>query len=176
MISGHHRTRASRSAGVMRLPVLVDVSGLSRSQIVAKQIAHNAIQGRDDASVLLDMLTEITDPDDILEAHITPEQLKVEAPEPIVDVDIDLDFRTVTLLFLPTGVEDFRTVIDRLTGDEEMVALCDMEILPKFRLAAQGIIERENIRALGSVVSRMCDIVLEYQAGQPDPEPEKAPA
>src|SRR6266699_1322539 len=46
-ISGHHRTRAATAAGLSELFVLVDVTGLSRSQIAAKQLAHNAIEGQD---------------------------------------------------------------------------------------------------------------------------------
>ena len=45
IISGHHRTRAATAAGLSELFTLVDVTGLTRSQIAAKQLAHNAIEG-----------------------------------------------------------------------------------------------------------------------------------
>src|SRR3989442_8911991 len=47
IISGHHRTRAATAAGLSELFTLVDVTGLTRSQIAAKQLAQNAIAGQD---------------------------------------------------------------------------------------------------------------------------------
>ena len=43
IISGHHRFRAAREAGMKEVIVILDISGLNRSQIAAKQIPHNAI-------------------------------------------------------------------------------------------------------------------------------------
>src|SRR3990167_3081838 len=46
IVSGHHRTRAARAAGLNEVPVLIDTTTtLTRSQIVAKQLAHNSISG-----------------------------------------------------------------------------------------------------------------------------------
>ena len=42
-----------------------------------------------------------------------------------------------------------------------MVGLCDVEVLPKFREAVKRTSGAYDIRALGAVVSKMCDIVLE---------------
>src|SRR2546427_679740 len=46
IISGHHRTRAATAAGLSELFVLVDVTGLSRSQIAAKQLATTPSKAR----------------------------------------------------------------------------------------------------------------------------------
>ena len=48
IVSGHHRIKSARAAGLKELIVILDVSGLTRSQIVAKQLAHNAISGFDE--------------------------------------------------------------------------------------------------------------------------------
>ena len=48
IISGHHRIRSGKDAGLKEFFVILDISGLNRSKIVAKQIAHNAISGFDD--------------------------------------------------------------------------------------------------------------------------------
>src|SRR5437667_8151464 len=52
IVSGHHRLRAATAAGVIELFALVDVTGLSRSQIAAKQLAHNSIEGEDNEQLL----------------------------------------------------------------------------------------------------------------------------
>lgn len=46
LISGHHRVRGCRAAGVETIIVLADTRDLDRSQIVAKQLAHNAIDAK----------------------------------------------------------------------------------------------------------------------------------
>src|SRR5262249_25601288 len=55
LISGHHRTRAATAAGLTEMFTLVDVTGLSRSQIAAKQLAHNAIEGTDNEQLLAEI-------------------------------------------------------------------------------------------------------------------------
>ena len=52
IISGHHRIKSARAAELKEIIAIIDVSGLSRSKIASKQLAHNAISGFDDPSVL----------------------------------------------------------------------------------------------------------------------------
>lgn len=47
------------------------------------------------------------------------------------------------------------------SGDERMVGLCDVEVLPKFREAVRRVADVHDIHAIGAAVSMMCDIVLE---------------
>lgn len=55
IISGHHRVKSARAAEMKEIIAIVDVSGLSRSKIAAKQLAHNAISGFDDDSTLREL-------------------------------------------------------------------------------------------------------------------------
>lgn len=45
LVSGHHRVRAARAAGLVEIFVLADTRDLSKSKVRAKQIAHNRISG-----------------------------------------------------------------------------------------------------------------------------------
>lgn len=56
IISGHHRVKSARAAEMKEIIAIVDVSGLSRSKIAAKQLAHNAISGFDDDSTLREIV------------------------------------------------------------------------------------------------------------------------
>lgn len=49
IISGHHRTRAATAAGLSELFVLMDVTGLTRSQIAAKHLATTPSMRRREA-------------------------------------------------------------------------------------------------------------------------------
>lgn len=59
IVSGHHRVRASRAAGIRDIWAIVDITGLSTSQIKAKQLAHNSISGVDDPAMLAQILAQI---------------------------------------------------------------------------------------------------------------------
>ena len=49
IVSGHHRIRSAKDSGIMsEIFVILDTTGLRRSQVAAKQLAHNAISGFDD--------------------------------------------------------------------------------------------------------------------------------
>ena len=73
IISGHHRVRAATAAGISEMFVLVDVTGLTRSQIAAKQLAHNAIEGQDNEQLLAEIYRQIEDAESKLEAFIDAE-------------------------------------------------------------------------------------------------------
>ena len=71
IISGHHRIRSAKDSGVLtELFVILDTTGLRRSQVAAKQLAHNAISGFDDQSTLKEIAKMIDDVDDMLESYI----------------------------------------------------------------------------------------------------------
>ena len=71
IISGHHRIRSAKDSGVLtELFVILDTTGLRRSQVAAKQLAHNAISGFDDQSTLKEIAKMIDDVDDMLESTL----------------------------------------------------------------------------------------------------------
>lgn len=70
IISGHHRVKSARAAEMKEIIAIVDVSGLSRSKIAAKQLAHNAISGFDDDSTLREIVKMIDDVDDMIESFV----------------------------------------------------------------------------------------------------------
>ena len=70
IVSGHHRIKSARAAGMKEIIAIIDVSGLSRSKIASKQLAHNAISGFDDPSVLREICKMLDDVDDMLESFI----------------------------------------------------------------------------------------------------------
>ena len=70
IISGHHRIKSARAAGMKEIIAIIDVSGLSRSKIASKQLAHNAISGFDDPSILREICKMLDDVDDMLESFI----------------------------------------------------------------------------------------------------------
>lgn len=59
IISGHHRVKSAREAGLKEIIVILDKSGLTRSKAASKQLAHNAIseklfKGKNNLAICMD--------------------------------------------------------------------------------------------------------------------------
>lgn len=76
IISGHHRVKSAREAGLKEIIVILDKSGLTRSKAASKQLAHNAISGFDDESTLREIVKLMDNVDDMMESYIGKEILE----------------------------------------------------------------------------------------------------
>lgn len=124
IVSGHHRIRACREAGIVEIPILLDKSNLTRSQIVAKQLAHNSLVGEDDKAILLQLYSMMDNIDDKLEAFIDVDELKIENIEKpdIINLAEKVNFKTMTFVFTEKEFNDIDKLLDRLQqeGSDEV--------------------------------------------------------
>ena len=173
IVSGHHRVRAARKAELQKIHVLVDVTGLSRSEIVSKQLSHNAIGGVDDPDILAQLFQEMTTIEDMVSSHIDPFEIGVypatEVPK-LDTVKVNYETRVVTFMFLPTQADQFDEVCDRIPQSVDDVALLPLDLVSKFEETMQQLGKRCDIRAMGAVVSKMCDLALEWIEEHPEEE------
>ena len=117
VISGHHRIRSAKDSGVMQeIFVILDISGLRRSQVAAKQLAHNAINGYDDQSTLREIAKMIDDVDDMMESYIGKDVLgePLAELEKLIAPKVEFDWRNVTFTFLPHQIDDLEKLISVL--------------------------------------------------------------
>ena len=96
--------------------VIIDVSGLSRSKIAAKQLAHNAISGFDDQDVLKEICKMLDDVDDMLESFVGKDIIKepLEQYDKLLSPAVHFDFKNVTFSFLPHQVQDMDALVKNL--------------------------------------------------------------
>ena len=175
IISGHHRVRAATAAGISEMFVLVDVTGLTRSQIAAKQLAHNAIEGEDNEQLLEEIYRQIEDAESKLEAFIDA-KLDVEIPKVKIEgLDIDIDFKTVLLIFLPRvkerldrALEYIRSSGQRLDG-VYIAADTDYASLEK---AVEQINQQYDVRVVADIIGKMADLALQA-CGESVSDPER---
>lgn len=59
VISGNHRVMAAIDAGLREIQVLVIKSSITESEMIAIQLSHNAIVGKDDATILKDLYSKL---------------------------------------------------------------------------------------------------------------------
>jgi hypothetical protein len=164
IVSGHHRTRAATAAGLQEMFILLDTTGLSRSQLLAKQLAHNAIEGQDNEQLLAEIYRQIEDAESKLEAFID-EKLDVEIPKVKIEgLDVEIDFKTVLLIFLPRvkerldrAVEYVRSSGQRLDG-VYIAAESDYAPLEK---AVRTINREWDVRVLADILGKMADLSLQ---------------
>lgn len=106
IVSGHHRVRACRAAGIVEIPILLDESNLTRSQIIAKQLAHNSIVGTSDKDILKQLYEEMDNIDDKLESFINVDDLAKSglSDADVVNLTEEVKFKDDDLLIHAKGI------------------------------------------------------------------------
>lgn len=152
IISGHHRVRSARMAGVTSIYVLVDPEELTPSQVKAKQLAHNK-----------QLYEEIEDQELRLSTGLGPEDFnldKVGADFKTDGLDLKYDYRQIVLLFLPDGVEKFVEMLDLVAADTVIVS--DRPTFDPLIEAVRKVAATEDIRNMSAVFLKMAEIIGDY--------------
>lgn len=160
IISGHHRARAARAAGLTTIPVLVDTADMPRSLVAAKQIAHNELVGNPDALLLAQLVQRIDSPDDFLLSGLDA--------APIPDVDLPrttlalpqakFDYRTVTIMFLPEQLDDFEDFLKTLPQTADTVGAAHLDQFPEFAKAVSTYMRVRNIKNMAAAITVLTQI------------------
>lgn len=164
IISGHHRVKSARAAGLKEIIVIIDVSGLTRSQIAAKQLAHNAISGFDDESTLREIVKMITDVDDMIESFVGKDILEepLEQYEKMLSPAVQFDFKNVTFTFLPHQIHDMEALIKSLeVASPEIIGVAPYEQCKTFVETLSKFQKFEDIRNVGAAIHSMIETVNE---------------
>jgi len=166
IISGHHRVRAARKAGLTSLFVLVEERDLTRAQVTAKQLAHNALAGADDEQMLAELYASIDEVNAKLEAGIFTLEQKIEVNAGrLEDVKFDFEYEQVALLFLKHEYANFMEVVKELEDDlaqASQICLCGHEQFEAYKQMIKEVSKRENIRNTTAVMARIMEIVAAY--------------
>lgn len=164
IISGHHRIRSARAAGLKEIYAILDTSGLNRSKIATKQLAHNAISGFDDESTLREICKMITDVDDMIESGMGKDYFQKieEAVESLATPSVTFDFKTVSFTFLPHQLQDMKKLTDSLHTD--YIGVADIGQFDGFVDALKKTQKFEDVKAVGAAVYVMVKYANEYIA------------
>ena len=162
IVSGHHRIRAAKEAGVTQAPVLVDDSGLGRSAIVAKQLAHNRLEGYDDQPTLQRLFDMLATPDEILESGLADDMMEMAdvAIDPLLAPHLDVEWKVVTFTFLPHQIDKLRELIDLIPPSDEVWAVPAGQFKP-FMAAVLDYARVRNVRNVGMAIHELAEVAVE---------------
>ncbi|MBI1207236.1 MAG: hypothetical protein GC191_08100 [Azospirillum sp.] len=114
VLSGNHRVQAGIKAGIEHTDVLEITSPLTEQQLVAIQLSHNAITGKDDPSILKE-LWGLLDFDLKEYSGLTDDLFKVEELDvSVLKVEQPL-YHELTISFLPADKAAFDGYLSALT-------------------------------------------------------------
>lgn len=124
VLSGNHRTQAAVAAGLNDIDVMVIDAPLDEARKIALQLSHNSIAGQDDPAVLASLYEKIDDIDWRAYSGLDDKTLDL-----LVDTEVpamaeaNLDFATLTVLFLPNELDDAKETVEEAlrfcTGADE---------------------------------------------------------
>ena len=159
VISGHHRIRSAKDSGVLQeIFVILDISGLRRSQVAAKQLAHNAINGYDDQSTLREIAKMIDDVDDMMESYIGKDVLgePLAELEKLIAPKVEFDWRNVTFTFLPHQIDDLEKLISVLQSvSPDIIGVAPIEDHKPFIEAITKFQTFANVKNTGAAIHAM---------------------
>lgn len=176
IVSGHHRVRAARAAGYEEIVVLVDVRPMTRSQIIAKQLAHNSLAGQDDPDILKQLALMMETADDRLASGLPDEIFgdteKLDAMK-LFTPQIDFDYRTISFTFLPHQQAELERLAALLDGRQDLVMICPEHQFDELLLAASRYARFKKVLAGATAVTLMVRAALaEIEAAEEQQEEE----
>lgn len=164
IISGHHRVRAARAAGMQEVFVLVDEGTLSEDEIRSKQLAHNALAGFDDPQILADIYREIEAMEERIATGLTDLEkgLEGQIPVQIDDVAVQFEYEPISFLFLKKDNVRFQEILAKLEPGAKYLA--DKADFERFAEDLIKVSEAHDIRSISAIMVKVLDVLEEHLA------------
>lgn len=164
VISGNHRVKAAKQAGITRLHIMyVEEHLITNDEKRAIQLSHNSITGQDDLEILRELVDEITSADYKEYAHIDESVF-----EELGKYDYDIiqptnEVVSITFTFFDTAKANYDKVLeelDTMTDDQiENLTLLPKDNMHVFNEIVGKVQEKYRIKSYGLAIARMVEIV-----------------
>ncbi len=180
ILSGNHRCNAAVDAGLTEVDAMLIDEQLTPDQLVAIQLSHNAIAGEDDPATLKQLYEQIDDVDWRGYAGLDDKELDLLDQVSLEGLsEANLDFQTITVVFLPPELDAAKTALDAVgtyAGGAWLAAYRDYNATLDALSSVHAAYQVGNIAtALGIVLTVVENHLTDLQAGYlgPDGEPSR---
>lgn len=162
IISGHHRIDAAKAAGLEKILVMV-TEPESIDDIVMKQLAHNALIGIDDKTLLQELFNSITEVSKKIATGLADEIGSIS----YTSLNFRLGtFKEFTILFLPEDLDEYDKTMERMeevsyetsVKPSTSVRLSSLDYYNDFKKAIIKIKKVENIKSNGVALMRLVEL------------------
>jgi hypothetical protein len=162
IISGHHRIDSAKEAGLEKILVMI-TEPQSQDEIVSKLLAHNAIVGKDDQTILDELFQSIGDIQLKLATGLQDVIGKVQYQSLNFKVGT---WKELTFLFLPEDINLVDEALEEIVKDIQLKSSQAVRLVPeaafdKFSATLRKIKKVENIKSNGTAVLRMAELAME---------------
>jgi len=159
ILSGHHRTRAARTAGLMIIHCIVIERDLTEDEITAKQLAHNALSGEDDLDILRQLFDSMESTEAKLESGLSDMDMRLDVGSwPSESLDVEFDFEPIYVLFMSSNLDRWEHLIERLEPDARMY-LANHEDFDRFSKTVKTVGQLKDIRNIAGIMVKIMDYV-----------------
>ncbi|MFD6094763.1 ParB N-terminal domain-containing protein [Nocardiopsis flavescens] len=163
IVSGNHRCDAATVAGLTEIPCLLISDRLTRDELIAKQLSHNALTGADDPATLAQLYNSIEDVDWRAYAGLDDQTLDlldtIDGMEGLSEAN--LDFSTVQLVFLPSERDRAKTALEEArTGADQMWLAARADYEP----VLDALTSAHSAHKVGNVATALHIILSVYEA------------
>lgn len=163
VLSGNHRVQAAIEAGLEVIEFIGTEDKLSKDRQTAIQLSHNAISGEDDPTVLKALYEGIEDIDFKMYSGLDDKTLELlEQVQPESLSEVNLEFQTMNMVFLPSELEKARTLIDEIskeTGRADQVWLASMKSYDDFLDSMEAVSASYQVKNVALTLLIMLDVV-----------------
>ncbi|OLT26525.1 hypothetical protein BJF83_20790 [Nocardiopsis sp. CNR-923] len=162
ILSGNHRCDAAVVAGLTEIDVLLISETLTRDELIAKQLSHNAITGDDDPATLVQLYNSIEDVDWRTYAGLDDAQLALLDEVNLEGLsEANLDFATVSLVFLPPELERAREALDLARAGANATWLAAYS---DYEPVLDALTSTQNAHNVGNVATALGIILAVFEA------------
>lgn len=166
ILSGNHRAKANEEAGFTETLVLYTDKPLSKQEQIAIQLSHNSIAGEDDPVILKELWDELNKVDLKYYAGFDDKMLKeLEALSLKAISEASLEYRTYTMLFLPTEADRVDEVFEKIgsTIKDNEIRLTNIEDYDRLLNAVHKIDGAYRIKNTATAFGVILDIFENHE-------------
>jgi len=156
-ISGHHRIKASKKAGLKKVPAIV-IDEIDESSRIRLQLTHNDIHGNPDEGIVSILVSKLNEIDLELVEAISVNETGIETYK---EQNIE-DFQYVSICLKPASHEELLQLIGSHSVEAESKMIIEAEDYGLMKQALT-LAFKSGFKTPGRAFRKFIDIVLSHQ-------------